>query len=59
MHHYGECDGKTEAQLRRLDSQRQQPEKCVGDAYYNACKKEHGECVGREFAEAVYELEGI
>ena len=58
MHRFGECDGKTEEQLKRLKSQTQIPQMCFGDDEYVECKEEHGECMGRELSEVVYELEG-
>ena len=57
LHYWGECYGKTQAQIDVLKSgDKKQTHKCTGDQSYTGCRDEHTECVGHNFAEYVYEL---
>jgi len=57
LHYYGECYGRSAAQLEILKSNTHQGRKCVGDQTYKVCDKtKHDYCTGVDGAEAVYEF---
>ena len=55
LHYWGECYGKTRAQLNALMA-KGESHRCTGSQKYDGCRKEHNECVGHEFAEVIYEF---
>eukprot|EP00112_Aurelia_sp_Birch-Aquarium-sp1_P019789 Seg4965.1 transcript_id=Seg4965.1/GoldUCD/mRNA.D3Y31 product=Hemicentin-1 protein_id=Seg4965.1/GoldUCD/D3Y31 len=55
LHYWGECYGKTRAQLNALMA-KGESHRCTGSQKYDGCRKEHKECVGHEFAEVLYEF---
>ena len=55
LHYYGECYGRTQADLDKYSLQ-EQSKRCTGDEEYNGCTEEHKECLGHEYSEFVYKL---
>ena len=55
LHYWGECYGRTKAQLDALEG-KSQTHKCTGSQDYNGCRDEHEHCVGHEYAEYVYKF---
>eukprot|EP00795_Rhopilema_esculentum_P001079 gene1079-15413_t len=57
MHFWGECYGRTSAELAGLVAKSHSSHKCVGNQKYTHCDvAEHEHCTGVEYAEAVYKF---
>ena len=57
LHYWGECYGKTAAQLEALTSKSHQEHRCVGDQTYTKCViGSHAHCTGSDYAEGVYKF---
>jgi len=57
IHFWGECYGKTPAQLTALDKKTRSNE-CTGDQAYKGCSAEAKECAGHAYTDFVYKLTG-
>ena len=55
LHYYGECYGRTQADIDGFKN-KDTSNRCIGDQTYTVCKDENHECIGKEFAEYVYML---
>ena len=57
MHFWGECYGRTSAELEALVEKSHKRHKCVGNQKYTHCDvDEHEHCTGADYAEAVYKF---
>ena len=56
IHFWGECYGKTQAQLDAVEGSTQSNE-CTGDQTYTGCFEKDKECAGHAFTDFVYKLE--
>lgn len=55
MHYYGECYGRTSAEIEEVVSKEHIKDRCIGDQTYTDCVHgSHEHCTGGASAEAVY-----
>ena len=55
IHNWGECFGKTQAEIDAVGL-KEQTHRCTGDQSYNGCNEEHAGCVGHDYADYIYLL---
>ncbi|XP_065053088.1 L-rhamnose-binding lectin CSL1-like [Rhopilema esculentum] len=58
LHFWGECYGRTQAQIDSLAT-RSKSERCTGDQTYKKCYDTNPECTGHAFSEFVYKLSPV